>query len=68
MIVARNLFMNVLDHFDQLNSISIMLGKERMVTMSMPTFILNVTVISENTLLNENTKKRNRIIEVIQLR
>lgn len=63
-IVAYNLFMNGVDRCDQLRSTTATVQKERRVTMSILTFILDASVINAHALLKAITKSVESIIDI----
>lgn len=64
-IVAYNLFMNSVDRFDQLRSTEATMRKERRVTMSILSFVLDAAIINSHALLHAISNPGEGIIDAM---
>eukprot|EP00737_Agarophyton_chilense_P004965 gb/GEZJ01006794.1/.p1 GENE.gb/GEZJ01006794.1/~~gb/GEZJ01006794.1/.p1 ORF type:complete len:170 (-),score=17.42 gb/GEZJ01006794.1/:209-718(-) len=63
-IVAYNLFMNGVDRFDQSRSISATVRKERRVTMSILTLVLETSILKAHALLKALSRTGDPILDI----
>lgn len=63
LIIAYNLFMNGVDRFDQFRSTSATMRKERRVTMSIFTLVVDACVLSAHALLKCINTRRTAVID-----